>query len=380
MTILDNKSEIKFQINKIFILVMLIMLLLSPVMYAQDDGAEVTIEGYAAQRDDLIKARDEAVLDAIRRGVEQVLGGYIDSRTILHNFELIEDSVLSQTRGYVSNYSIIEERKDGNMLVVVVNMTVKEEDIEDDLQALQLAIQQRGNPRVAVAIPEIDGNILRPSPVENKVIQKLSNSGFEIVSKDIYDNSQQLNLLKEIIDGNSQYALELGNWFDTTYLIVGKAETRFVNEYEGLITYRCQANVEVLNADLSQVISSHSENDKGVHIQSNQAILEASNQTGEVIAEQVLNKLAEDVSASGHTIRIILNKSNFSDVEFLKRRLKAIRLTEDVFMRGFENNTITFDVVTGLPTYNFAEALNWWDLDLNIEQVSSNIIRASFND
>lgn len=356
------------------------MIFLSPGLQAQDDGTEVTIEGYAAQRDDLIKARDEAVLDAIRRGVEQVLGGYIDSRTILHNFDLIEDSVLSQTRGYVSNYSIEEERKDGNMLVVLVNMTVKEEDIEDDLQALQLAIQQRGNPRVAVAIPEIDGNDLRPSPVENKIIQKLSSNGFEIVSKNIYDNSQQLKLLQEIIDGNNQYALDLGNWFDTTYLIVGKVKPGFANEYEGLITYSCQANVEVLNADLSQVISSHSENEKGVHIQDNQAILEAANQTGEVIAEQVLDKLAEDVSASGHTIRVILDRSSFSDVEFLKRRLKAIRLTEEVFMRGFENNTITFDVVTGLPTYNFAEALNWWDLDLDIEQVSSNIIRASFSD
>lgn len=274
----------------------------------------------------------------------------------------------------------MEERKDGNMLVVVVNMTVKEEDIEDDLQALQLAIQQKGNPRVAVAIPRIDGNKLQPSPVENKIIQRLSNSGFEIVSKDIYDNSQQLNLLQEIIDGNNQYALDLGNWFDTTYLVVGKAKSVFVNEYEGLITYSCQANIEVLNADLSEVISSHSGNEKGMHIQREQAILDAANQTGEVIAEQVLNKLAEDVSDSGHTIRVILDRSNFSDVEFLKRRLKAIRLTEGVFMRGFENNTITFDVVTGLPTYNFAEALNWWDLDLSIEKVSSNIIRASFND
>ncbi|MBS3768112.1 MAG: hypothetical protein KGY75_08355 [Candidatus Cloacimonetes bacterium] len=274
----------------------------------------------------------------------------------------------------------MEERKDGNMLVVVVNMTVKEEDIEDDLQALQLAIQQRGNPRVAVAIPKIDGNKLQPSPVENKIIQRLSNSGFEIVSKDIYDNSQQLNLLQEIIDGNNQYVLDLGNWFDTTYLVVGKAKSLFVNEYEGLITYSCQANIEVLNADLSEVISSHSGNEKGMHIQRDQAILDAANQTGEVIAEQVLNKLAEDVSASGHTIRVILDRSNFLDVEFLKRRLKAIRLTEEVFMRGFENNTITFDVVTGLPTYNFAEALNWWDLDLSIEKVSSNIIRASFND
>ena len=363
----------------IFILVILLIVFISPGLQAQDDGTDVTIEGYAAQRDDLIKARDEAVLDAIRRGVEKVLGGYIDSRTILHNFDLIEDSVLSQTRGYVSNYSIVEERKDGNMLVVIVNMTVKEEDIEDDLQALQLAIQQRGNPRVAVAIPKIDGNNLRPSSVGNKIIQKLSSSGFDIVSKDIYDNSQQLNLLQEIIDGNNQYALDLGNWFDATYLVIGKAQPVFINEYEGLITYSCQADVEVLNADLSQVISSHSENKKGVHIQDDQAILEASNKTGEVIAEKILNKLAEDVSASGHTIRVILNKSNFSDVEFLKRRLKAVRLTEEVFMRGFENNTITFDVVTGLPTYNFAEALNWWDLDLNIEQVSSNIIRASFN-
>lgn len=360
---------------------LVIALLVSPALQAESKGKEVTIKGYAVQREDMGRARDEAVLDAIRRGVEQALGGYIDSRTILHNFDLIEDSVLSQTRGYVSNYSIIDERKDGDMLVVIVNMTVKEEDIEDDLQALQLAIQHRGNPRIAVAVPEVnERQKLKPSPVEDKIIQKLSESGFEVVSKDIYDNSQKLKFLREILGGSNQYALNLGNWFDTTYLVVGQAKPSYINTYEGLISYRCQSNIEVLNADLSQVISSHSGSETGVHIQDKQAAREAANKIGEVLAAEVLNKLAEDVSASGHTIRVILEGSKFSEVEFIKRRLKAIRLTENVFMRGFESNTTTFDVVTGLPTYNFAEALSWWDLDLTINQVSSNIIRASFND
>ena len=74
----------------------------------------------------------------------------------------------------------------------------------------------------------------------------------------------------------------------------------------------------------------------------------------------ILEKLAKEVSSSGHTIRVIINNCSFSKKEFFQQRLKAIRLTENVYLRGFKDNVLTFDVVTSLPIDNFAEALVWW--------------------
>ena len=257
-------------------------------------------------------------------------------------------------------------------------MTVKEENIEDDLQALQLAIKHRGNPRVAVVIAEEQKDQLCKSVVENKITKKLVDNGFEVVAQDIYDKQEQLTILNKVLAGKKEYAAQLGAWFDTTYLVIGAADSSFVSEYEGLKTYTYQVNANILNADLAKIVSAHSSKQKGIHLKEKSAIEKAAAASGENVAQSILKDLAEEVSSAGHTIRLIVEGSDFTQKSFLQKRLKAIRLTENVYLRGYENNTFTFDVVSSLPTANFAEALLWWDMNLEIKQVSSNLIRVAF--
>ncbi|MEO0224689.1 MAG: hypothetical protein ABIL76_06330, partial [candidate division WOR-3 bacterium] len=49
-------------------------------------------------------ARDRAISDALRNAIEQALGTYIESQTIIDNYQLIEDNILSKSKGYVKSY------------------------------------------------------------------------------------------------------------------------------------------------------------------------------------------------------------------------------------------------------------------------------------
>lgn len=363
----------KFLILSVFLFLFLAFF---SVMLPAEEGVEVMVEGYAPIGEDISKTRDEAILDAIRRGIEQVLGAYVDSSTILHNFDMIEDSIFSRSRGYVSSYSIEEEREDGNLLVLVLNMIVKEEDIHEDLEALKLAIRRRGNPRVAVVVPDVYQNgKMEKSALESEFTNILLERGFELVSRDIYSNSERLAQLRKTLEGNPQNLSQLGAWYDVTYLIIGRAVPISAGSYEGLVSYRCQADIQILQSDIGIVVSQHRGEETAVHIKEDIAYHEASRQLGEDMAKDVLSSLAKDVSSSGHTVRVEVSELSFSAISFFTKRLEAIRLTEDVYLRSFEDNTAIFDVVTSLPTYNFAETLSWWDMNITVEKVSSNTIQ-----
>lgn len=68
----------------------------------------VTVEGTGANR-------DSAIRDAARNAVEQVVGVYIDSRSLTRNSKLALDEIYAKSQGYVKNVTVIDENySDGN--------------------------------------------------------------------------------------------------------------------------------------------------------------------------------------------------------------------------------------------------------------------------
>src|SRR5262249_38310968 len=51
---------------------------------------------------------DEAIRNALRNGVIQVLGGVLDTETIIKGSEVISDNVLTYSRGFVSEYQELD--------------------------------------------------------------------------------------------------------------------------------------------------------------------------------------------------------------------------------------------------------------------------------
>lgn len=344
----------------------------------REEGIEVTVEGYAPILDNKSRARDEAIMDALRRGVEQVLGGYLDSRTILHNFDLLEDSVLSQARGYVSSYSVKDVREDENLLIVIVAMVIKEDVIHGDLEGLRDTIKIKGNPRIGVVIPQIwHRQKISSSPAEEAVASILVQKGFEVVSKVVYADHNALWTLQSILDGDFRAASSLFEPYDVTYIVAGRASPIHLSTYEGLVSYRCLLEVQVILSELGTILSLHSTEAKGIHTVDSLAFERAATEAGNELAPEILTSLAKEITAPGHTIRVHVHNCSFADVSYLERRFKAIRLTQQVFFRSYEDRIAVFDVLTSLPTAHFAENLNWWQIGLQIDTVRSSTIVAA---
>src|SRR3990172_8581996 len=104
---------------------------------------------------DVAAARDRAIDDALRKAVEQTLGTYIDSQTRVQNYMVVEDRILSWSRGYVSNYQITSElKKTPELYEVRMLATVNTSDLQRDADAVRNLIMSMGNPRVMILFDE----------------------------------------------------------------------------------------------------------------------------------------------------------------------------------------------------------------------------------
>ena len=166
------------------ILGILLFSLLPPAVAANEEVV-IEVEGFAVVREgNLVRARELAVSDGLRSAVEQVVGLLVDSRTRVRNYELIEDSILIRSTGYVAGYEILSTRLNGGTLEVRLRVRVRREELVRDLDHLQLTLYRANDPRVMVVIPE--EHLRRPVPdpaAETEIIRRLVDVGFRLVDQ-----------------------------------------------------------------------------------------------------------------------------------------------------------------------------------------------------
>jgi len=133
---------------KTLLLTLIIALAYTPDVVAQETKT-VIAEGLGGARDSL-RARDDAIEDALRRAVEQGVGTFVNAGTLAENYELIADKVLTNAAGYVRTYEIIEEKREEDLLRVVIRAEVALGPLRTDLIAINLLKQRLGYPRVMV--------------------------------------------------------------------------------------------------------------------------------------------------------------------------------------------------------------------------------------
>jgi hypothetical protein len=65
-------------------------------------------------------AREKALDGALRSAVEKVVGVMVTSSSEVENFQLKLDRILSESKGFISNYKIISEKRQGDQFEVTV--------------------------------------------------------------------------------------------------------------------------------------------------------------------------------------------------------------------------------------------------------------------
>jgi hypothetical protein len=99
-------------------------------------------------------ARDRATEDALRRAVEQAAGTLVASESEVRGSQLVSDRILTQARGYVQSYDVLDTREAAGAVQVKVRAKVGKDKLASDLAAIGLTLQRKGMPRIALLVAE----------------------------------------------------------------------------------------------------------------------------------------------------------------------------------------------------------------------------------
>ncbi|MBD3307002.1 hypothetical protein GF339_11325 [candidate division KSB3 bacterium] len=349
----------------------LLCLLMWGQAHAQEPTETVEAEGIATiLQGNTDIARDNALVDAQRKAVEQAVGVLMSSESLVENYELVSDRILTRSAGYIQSYEILDERQEGTTYAVRIRATIGMGALEDDVEAIQHLIRQKGNPRMMFLIDEEISGLRTAgiastdmSQAETVLVQAFLQAGFEVVdSATVAQNISRDKALKAI-SGDTATAAALGQQYGADVIITAKATAsvgpNILNT--SMKTHQAAINAKVIRADTGAILASATQQAKHAHIDDMAggiaAIEKAATNLADDLIPQILEQWRQDVQVAT-TVQLVISDISFMQLKQMKELLTThIRGVKEVYQRSFQARVAKLDVEIQSTTEALADEL-----------------------
>ncbi|MBI9087039.1 MAG: hypothetical protein JEZ11_25825 [Desulfobacterales bacterium] len=156
-------------------------------------------------------ARDKALDAAKREAVEMAVGVSVESRTVVENFQVNRDQVLSHASGYLKNVKILDEKKsDLGTYTVTIEAEVEIPALVGDLDRFKKILGWQKNPKIRLVIePGVAAEHLSAARKSlDRLAGKLRTDGFRVFKDTAADSAMmglQVGLGLEMASSESDY-------------------------------------------------------------------------------------------------------------------------------------------------------------------------------
>lgn len=375
-------------LKRIFALVGLLLWL--PQLYAQaarSAGVEITVTGLGSiLANDVSAARDKAIDDAMRKAVQQALGTHIKSETLVKNFQLVEDRILSWSSGYVSQYTIVREGAGKyDTYEVEMRALVNLSDLKSDDNALAELLDKE-NPRVMVMIAEQNiGDTDRfryfevdMTAAETAIIDAFRNKGFEVIDPSMAKANQDRDAVLAALEGDAKQAAAIAAAQQAELIVTGKAAAKVATGFNLGGMKSCQANltVRVVRAGDARIVATASEHAAHPHIDEltggTMAIEKAAKKSGETIIGKVIAEAQKNFyNENSITVQVRGHKDYAELQKFVSTLKHYLRGVKNIYERS--NNAVfaVLDVKILGTASQLARELSHKNLEIFTVQVTA---------
>lgn len=334
-----------------FLLIAGLALLLSSPASCEVGPQEIVATGLGGGKDPG-KARDEALNDALRKAVEQGVGTFVSSESLVEKMVLVEDRIYSQSQGFVESYKIINEKKDDGIYEITIAAVVKMADLAKGLEAIGLILNKKENPRVMVIVHSREtrdsfmpvaqeGN----RSTENQLEKILLGKGFRLV--DAAQTMRRKDLEGLLLAGDPSRAALMAKDFGAEILIEADVRRAFTDKRKVMgRTMRFFTNeirMKALETDTAKILFSGYETRPPSGEEALQPLESATTKLAKEMVTGILDQWRKDVyQAAALTLNV--TKVNFSQLNVLSTALKEIRGVSKVQTRSFQGSMATLEV------------------------------------
>ena len=299
---------------------LLVALLIICSAVAMANRVTVTGEGTTAA---------EAENEALRTAVEQAVGVLVDSQTLVEKNIVLQDQIYTQSRGFVTNYTVTNRQQMSGTWRVTIDATVDTEPnskLMNELTRLGIIDVQLRNPRIAVCIPETHISHRIPDPAgETAIIKALIDAGFSnVVAVQVSENNP-LNMNATSLGRTAQE-------FGVDIVIVGEAFSEDGGDpaqylpggkSSGLRACRARVEAKMYIAKTGQIIAADGKYGSGVdnleNIAAKKALATAGKSMGEYFVAQITS-----LYLSRQDVKVIVYGSDFSKIKRVQTTIERV--------------------------------------------------------
>jgi len=345
--------------------------------FAQENQKTVIATGVAPiQGDNISGARQNAIKDALRQALEQGVGMVMDATSILQNDDLME-KIYSNTKGYITRYEIIKERKEQNGLYrVKIQAAVKTGELRATLVRLGIIKAIMDYPRVMILQHPQNVASSASKAAETVLIKNFTDKRFDVVDP---GKSKQLHgELKELFKVNNikNVAARIGLRHHAEIVVLYELKTS-ASEFDGIMkSTPVDLRTQAIVTTTAQILSAEGKSIIGVGKTRERARMEGTRQVTEKICQPLMHTIVSwwaDYTANGLPYIITLKTPAKADrlvisfqqaiesipgVVSLTERSSGGGITE--MMVKYRGNTTQLkrEIISKLAAYNNFEKLH----------------------
>ena len=307
-------------------------------------GDTVTAEGSG-------ETKSTALHDAMRNAVHEVMGGMLESQTLVENFVLIRDKIFTRVEGYVKSYKILSQSCNAGICTVSIKATVSSMDLADDVAALVHILPRLNYPAIVVAFDENSYKTdMQKVPVdvaaaEQVVADRLTEKGFNVVDAGALKlERQRQSAIMDATGDSLARALENASYM-AQVMIAGKvvAQDNGASPYNDRIrSYGAVITVKAYETMTGKMLASLSSRANAVDISFSGGVQKAVEKAAQSLADKLAKKIVHtwlDYCYNVHNVTMIVEKLSFGKLNPLKEtmlnNIKGIaRVNQRSFLRG----------------------------------------------
>jgi len=303
-------------------------------LQGESESLVVTAVGEAAGTG--FRAKEESRENALRNAVEKGFGVYIDSATLIENAELISDDVVAETRGFVKDYRILEQREQDGIFTTRIRAEVALGKIWES-ESSNLLLKRMGAPRfIIIAAEDHEGFPVRRGFALQEVTELLVTKGFTLVNTaDVSDLS--MNQINAALS-NARVAAEIGRRNNAEIIVLVNASGVFDSYQESygvrFKLYNGHCEIKAVQLDSGKVIAAAAKTRKGGSIK--KAIMSAANENANQFVKQLLSSWSKKLN-KGRSIEVTISNVSLSDLVKIVERISSVNGVSDVLQRTFAN-------------------------------------------
>jgi hypothetical protein len=262
----------------------------SSACQAQGEVHVCRTEGFGTiLNNDVAQAKDEALIDARRKAVEQVAGVRVDAETITKNEVVFDDMVRTKSAGLIVNDRILpgEGRTADGQYRLEIEAWVKTLAVQERLKDLVSEVS------MIVLVGEQNlGRPQTPSSIEYELVTALLGAGYRVLDPKHLQRVLRRDERAALERGDERVARDIRLRFLANLLVYVDASTQPSQNTMGMISAYARATARVIEAETAQVVANVAlEEVKGFATSVEIAGQRALRAAGKPLAEQITQGL-----------------------------------------------------------------------------------------